>query len=167
MPSPIPGTPDSSMAAALIPPSTTGSSAVPSREPVVTNTPAAGSKRTTLQLSVSRPPANGGTLPWRHGKTKENPKKEDVTGAEKICQDALEQAKMDREAAHLQASLDQEAAAEREAARKDTRIRDCIEDNRRYEASQWRMAIAQAAMMTMLGQLIGRSSSFNPAASPP
>ncbi|PLW15882.1 hypothetical protein PCANC_14268 [Puccinia coronata f. sp. avenae] len=81
MPSPIPGTPDSSMAAALIPPSTTGSSAVPSREPVVTNTPAAGSKRTTLQLSVSRPPANGGTLPWRHGKTKENPKKEDVTGA--------------------------------------------------------------------------------------
>ncbi|PLW56978.1 hypothetical protein PCANC_02842 [Puccinia coronata f. sp. avenae] len=65
---------------------------------------------------------------------------------------------MDREAAHLQASLDQEAAAEREAARKDTRIRDCIEDNRRYEASQWRMAIAQAAMMTMLAELRGAIS---------
>ena len=93
---------------------------------------------------------------------------------EKIRQDQLNQAKLDREAAQAEAWLVREAEARREELREEARACDCTEDNCRYEASQERMATAQAAMMMALGRMAGGSGgnmasgfNFQPASDAP
>jgi hypothetical protein len=76
---------------------------------------------------------------------------------EKTRQDQLNEAKLDREAALLEARLAREADIRQEELREEARARDRTEDNRRYEASQERMATSQAAMMIALAKMAGSS----------
>ena len=69
----------------------------------------------------------------------------------------IEQAKLDWLDALNEACLDREAAADQEAQREVARAKERSEDNCRYEACQERIAVAQAAMMTVLAKLAGGS----------
>jgi hypothetical protein len=69
----------------------------------------------------------------------------------------IEQAKLDRLDALNKARLDREAASNREAKSEVAWANKRSEDNCRYKASQERIAVAQAAMMTVLAKLAGGS----------